>query len=143
MVTDQAEALLIVAPAWIVFATDIDEFDDVTVAFVGAVVKAEALDVTMAAATAVISTFSKSGNIVALRNRSEGVRDVVEFVSDCVSDSSQADDHGENADRHDENQFSRDDETGFVVKKCIECVSHLEFPLLNASVREKSQKSSK
>jgi hypothetical protein len=128
LLVDQVENLFIVAPARIIFATDVDEFDHVAIAFVGAVVEAEALNV--AVASAVPAALLQAGHVVALRHCSESVRNVVQFVSNRVADGSQADDHRQNADCHDEDQFCRDDEASFVVQKCVECVSHLEFPLL-------------
>ena len=57
--------------AWIVFAADADEFDDVVVALVFAVVKAEALNVGVA--SAVPAALLQASDVVALRDRTEGV----------------------------------------------------------------------
>ena len=113
--------------ARIVFPFDMNQRDRVTIAFIRAVVESKA------SRPRVIGLL-KTSDLVTLRDRANGMRDIVEFVDDRVTDRCQANDHRQDANRHHENQLCGNNKTSLVVQKCIQSVVRQQCPL--ASVRE-------
>lgn len=66
---------------------------------------------------------------VGLAERAEGVGDVVQFGVDRDSDFAESNDEAEDSNGGDQNQFSRNDETSFVIPQGVQTV-HVRVPLL-------------
>jgi hypothetical protein len=107
-----AFGLLSIACAWIAFATDIDVFDDLAITFVSVIVETKAS--TLSVWLAKVFFFLETGDIVALANSTNGVRNVVQFVDQSVANSSPTDSGHAECQRDDQHQFGGDQKTVFV-----------------------------
>ena len=86
------------------------------VAEVGGVAEAAAVVLTLVA--------TRATNAVTLLDRAEGGADVFELIVDVQGDFAQTNHQAENSDRRDQDQFSRDNETSFVVLKGVDELEH-------------------
>jgi len=77
-------------------------------------------------------------SVVALLHAAEGRTDVFQFVVDVQRQLAQADNQTQNTDRGDQNQFSRDNETSFVVLEGVDELEHVSvFRVVGAEVRRR------
>ena len=117
--------LFIRAGAWIVFAADVNVLNDLAIAFISVVIEAEAR--ALAVRLAEVLGLLEASHVVGLADRTDSVRNVVQFVDQCVTNGSPTNSGTAKHQSDHEHQLGRHHETGVVIEKFTQHVCETLF----------------